>query len=325
MATNTATRGRGRGRGATAGPSAAPSNRPATFAWGGWWEKWLSEIKVKSDREDVRRGGFLITNAFSLTGGPNRAQRNTMYQLTHLNASHMASLQGLWAELAIRKGIQIARGRPVAPSRRNGSPTTRYNFGGVAVARVNGTGNNNVLNANNNITKFPGRVDYVELKAPRYDAERNTGLSPFNFVYKDFVSNTVKPWDHRRLPPATRLRKSHVTCFEKVRVDWNLVKIWCGAPPETLDTKTYAARNGNHPRLMKPHTLPVSLGGDLTTDDVRILKSAELNIFPDTMPAAEKTRRLDLLKELMKEIFAGELDVFKEELVIGKKCGKKEK
>lgn len=295
---------------AAAGNASGKAARASpNFAWGSWFTEFLKNIKTKSEREEVRRGAFLVTNAYATQGRLNSPSKKAMYELTHLNASHLAGLMGLWAELAIREGIRVAQaGASARSATRGGSPTTRYTFNRPLrspASRVNG----NNLNANNNTTKSPRTVDYVMMKSDRY-ADRYSGISPFNFVFKNFISNKVKPWEYASI--SSPRRDADVTCFEKVRVDWNWVKLWCGASAATLD---WEQKKDGH--LYKAHSLPNhgnptgGSTGTLTPADIAILRSGVPNIFPATMNAATKDAKIRKLKALMKFIFESELTIFK--------------
>lgn len=304
--------------------AAASPERHANFPWGEWFDEYLKMIKTKPEREKIRKGAFLITDSYSLIGHRHALSNNTknaIYQLTHLNASHIAGLMGLWAELAIREGIRIAQQNHTAKSRRRspsnphspGSPTTHYIMNRPLRSPATRVVGNNINN-NNNITKSPSTVDYVMFKWGRFEADRYAGISPFNFVFKKNISNAVKPWAYgnliwNSLPAGLTMRDAHVTCFEKVRVDWNWVKIWCGAM-DTLDVSKVKrkASNGTMEEVpIKRHSLPASMGGALSAHDVAILQSAIPNIFPD----AVKAKKIRELKDLLKYIFERELTIFK--------------
>ena len=279
------------------------------FVWGSWFNDFLKNIKTKSEREEVRRGAFLVTNSYASGGTLNKTTKNAMYELTHLNASHLAGLMGLWAELAIREGIRVAQvGNRVNSATRGGSPTTRYTLTRSLRSPASRAGGNN-LNNNNNITKSPHTVDYVMMKSDRY-ADRYSGISPFNFVFKNFISNKLKPWEYASINSPKR--DADVTCFEKVRVDWNWVKLWCGASAATLD---WEQKKDGH--LYKAHSLPNhgnptgGSTGTLTPADIAFLRSGVPNIFPATMNAATKDAKIRKLKLLMKFIFESELTIFK--------------
>ena len=303
---------RGAKRAATARPAnAGPStkavkqprgNQAANFNWGAWLANWIETMRKKNNKKNARRAAFLIANAFGRGRVPNKDTRNAMYEIVHLNASHIAGLMGLWAELAIREGIRAApaRGRATSARRAPRSPTTTYTFNGPL--RMNTTRNNgNKLNNNNNLSKHPQRVDYVVFKEGAFEKSRYAGISPFNFVFRDFVPNNAKPWDAAALGARMSLRTAPVTCFEKVRVDWNWVKLWCGAADSTFDVEVAGGK------LVKKHSLPARLGGDLSAEDERLLKSGVPNLFPGVSNAAAKIARL---KRLMKKIFEDELGLF---------------
>lgn len=266
-------------------------------------EQFIARIPSKPDRERMRKGAFLFTDVMTANRQLNNDNKDAVKQLLLLNPSHIAGLQGLWAELAIRTGIQKGALGMTNPTPRVTPNTNRW-------------GNNG------------NHIDYVKFKAGRYEAERYAGISPFNFVFEEFVSNKKKPWEiftqNRTINGVYHLRTARTTWFEKVRVDWNFLKLWAGAAPDTLDWETH----GKDPvRLVKAHSLPNDralqvlwgktrgdLGlppggpqGQLDEAAIRKLQSGIPNIFGQNRNSATNSGNI---KTLLRKIFSWELGVF---------------
>jgi hypothetical protein len=278
-------------------------------------EQFVARVPTKPEREKIRKGAFLIVDGVlpgNIIGNTNTVK--SIKELVLLNPSHIAGLQGLWAELAIRDAARVGTGRSSGNQNPNRN-TTRYNKNGKI-------------------------LDYVEFKAGRYEASRFSGISPFNFVFKNFVENTRAPWNPPAVTgqatggprPPPELRDAQVTCFEKVRVDWNWVKLWAGAPLETLDWN--ALVNGT---LVKAHSLPSPEacrelwagstpprpGGLLTAADIKHLRAGHPHIFGSTINNSVQGK-MAKLRAFMTRIFKWELNEFAPPEAKGDKSGEQD-
>lgn len=258
-------------------------------------------IKMTIDKKMARQGLFAYTG--TRIGNRNyltEAEIEDAHRLAHWNASHEAAASGSFAEgPAIIAGIQTWAGGPTRSRLLPDGKTTRY-------TRRSGNAGFTVVDV----------VDCHKING------RTNGVNPLNMVFKEFIPSTVLPWhisvndqgvsytNRRGNRPHLHYRDAHATYFQKSRIDWNLLKIWCGASLATLDG-TEPLKNETRPR--KAATLPVAYGGDLSENDIIRLRSGIIQgMWPHVSDRDDGVKN-NQLKNIIKSIVEKEPSELKED------------
>jgi len=250
-----------------------------------------SLIKLTGDAKAARQGLFAWTGT-RLDGRdvPTANEIENAHRLMHWNPSHEAAASGSFAEgPAIIAGIQTWAGGPTRSRNQGNGRTVRYikHMGGGGLVNVD------VIDC----FKIPGRMQ---------------GVNPLNMIFKQYVPVSVLPWHlsvngerysytNRNGAKALEFRDAHATYFQKSRIDWNFLKLWCGANDACLDG-TEVPRQSTNGKPRKAATLPTRLGGDLTSADEERLKSGIIQgMWPHVSNADDRSKNAQL-KNLIKSI-----------------------
>ena len=181
----------------------------------------IKNIKNKNDQKTARSGQFAWTGTHFNGQKLTKEEIENAYRLAHWNASHEAAASGLIAEgPAVVAGIKQYLNL-TGPTARKGAYTEIYQGKGVRV----------------------DVVDCFHMKG------RTDGINPLSFIFEEVVPTSVMPWEVAlqtngrwgfknagNAMTMANIRQANATYFQKGRVDWNLLKLWCGAG-DTIDTR----------------------------------------------------------------------------------------